>query len=133
MGQFGSLYDMTRYSTRNHTVFGAANYQVNPQLSLFANVVYNEGRSSLGGLNLDTRQISAVPTGFDYSAVSDLGTYSALNVRRVQAVAGMNYAFSPRWTFSWTAYYGRYQDFQPYLLDTNGRSTGVQGGISYNF
>jgi hypothetical protein len=48
VGQFGSLYDMMHYSTRNHTAFATANYEVNARLSFFANLVYNDGRGSLG-------------------------------------------------------------------------------------
>ncbi len=133
MGQFGSLYDMMHYSVRNHAAFAAANYEVNAKVSLFANLVYNDGRGSLGGIDLDTKQISAVPAGFDYAAVSEIGRFSALNVERVQQIYGMNYQLSPNWVISTVAYYGRYKDRQPYLFDANGRTSGVHGGINYVF
>ncbi len=124
---------MMHYSTRNHSAFATANYDVNDKVSLFLNVVYDDGRGSLGGINLDTNQISAIPPGFDYVAVNEISRFSGLNVRRVQQLYGMNYQFSPNWVASLVGYYGSYKDRQPYLFDTNGRSAGVHGGISYVF
>jgi hypothetical protein len=121
------------YSTRNHTAFATANYEVNARLSFFANLVYNDGRGSLGGINLDTTQVPAIPAGFDYAAVSEIGRFSALSGRRTQQIYGMNYQLSPHWVLSWVAYHGRYTDRQPYLFDANGRTSGAQGGINFVF
>jgi hypothetical protein len=121
------------YTTRAHTAFAAANYQAHERLGLFANLVMNDGRGSMGGINLDVRQIPAVPAGFDYGAVSEIGRFSALSARRIQQVYGLNYQFHPHWTLSWVAYHGRYRDRQPYLYHAGGRSAGVEGGLNYVF
>ncbi len=124
---------MMHYSTRNHTAFTAVNYDVNERLTLFANLVLNDGRGSLEGINLDTRQIEAIPAGYDYGAVSELGRFSALNARRIQQIYGMNYQISPRWVLSWVAYHGRYKDRRAYLYDANGRTSGIEGGLTFVF
>lgn len=132
-GQFGSLYDSMSYSVRNHTAFVAANYQVNEQFSLFANVVFNDGRGSLGGIDLDPSKAAGIPPGFNYPAISEIGRYSALSVGKTQQLYGLNYEFQPNWVLSVVGFHGRYEDRHPYLFDANGRSSGVHGGVSYVF
>ena len=77
--------------------------------------------------------LDAVPAGYNYAAISELGRYSALNVRRVQQVYGMNYQFAPNWMMTVTGLYDSYKDRQPYIIDANGRTTGVHAGVSYIF
>ena len=121
------------YSVRNHTAFFAANYHINEKFSLFANLVLNDGRGSMGGIDLDSNNVEGTPPGFNYAAVSELGRFSALSVGRTQQIYGMNYRFQPNWVLSVVGYYGRYDDRHPYLFDANGRSAGAHAGISYVF
>ncbi len=121
------------YSVRNHTAFFAANIRVSDKVSLFANLVYNDGRGSLGNLDLDPSRVEKTPAGFDYVKVSEIGRFSALSVGRTQQIYGVNYRFQPNWVVSVSGYYGHYDDRHPYLFDTKGRSAGVHGGISYVF
>jgi len=133
VGQFGSLYDQMHWSARNHNVFAAVNYQVTSKWSVFGNFVWNDGRGSLGGLNLDTKQILTIPPGFNYGAVSEIGRFSALNASRTQDTVGTSYSLAANWVLSATYYYERYKDRSPYLLDATGRTQGVEAGISYVF
>jgi len=112
VGQFGSLYDQMHWSARNQNVFANTNYQVNPKLNLFANFIWNDGRGSLGGLNLDSTKVSAIPPGFSYAAITELGRFSALNA---------------------TYFYERFKDRSPYLLDATGRTTGAEFGLNYTY
>lgn len=121
------------WSVRNHTAFFAANYQVNENLSLFANLVINDGRGSLGNLSLDQTQVAKVPAGFDYYKISEIGRFSALSIGRTQQMYGVNYQFAPNWVATMVGYYADYNDRHPWLFDTNGRTAGVHGGISYIF
>jgi len=121
------------YSVRNHAGFVAANYQVNERLGLFANLVVNDGRGSLGGINLDTSTVLGVPPGFDYTAISEIGRYSSLSVGRVQQLYGLNYEFRPKRVLSVTGFHDRYTDRDPYLFDAAGSSAGAHAGISYIF
>ena len=133
MGQFGSLYDMMDYSVRSHTAMATLNYELSRKLGLFANLVYSDGRGSLGGISLDTTQVVQIPAGFNYAAVSEIGRYSALNVRRAQQVVGLNYQFAPNWMMTVSGFYDSYKDRQPYIIDANGRVSGAQAGVSYIF
>lgn len=133
MGQFGSLYDQMYWSARNQNVFANVNYEVNKKLNLFGNFVWNDGRGSLGGLTLDASKVSAIPPGFNYAAISELGRFSALNAGRVQNVLGMNYQLAPNWSLHATYFYERFKDRSPYLLDATGRMQGAEFGLSYNF
>lgn len=133
MGQFGSLSDMMSYSVRNHTATVAANLRITDKLSLFASIVHNDGRGSLGSVDLDASQVPAIPPGFDYAKISEIGRFSALSIGRTQQVYGLNYNFTPNWVLSASAYYSDYDDRSPYLFDTNGRSAGAEAGISYVF
>lgn len=124
---------MMNYSVRSHSAFAAVDYEATSKLNLFANLVYNDGRGSLGGINLDTTQITTAPAGFNYAAVSEIGRYSALNVRRVQQVYGLNYQFAPNWMLTAAGRYDSYKDRQPYIVDANGRTSGAHVGVSYIF
>jgi len=132
-GQFGSLSDMMTYSVRNHTAFIAANYQVSERFSLFANLVFNDGRGSLGNLELDPTQAEGAPPGFNYRDISEIGRYSALSIGRTQQMYGFNWEFAPNWVASVVGYYANYVDRHPWLFETDGRTAGVHGGISYIF
>lgn len=134
MGQFGSLADMMSYSVRNHTAFIAANYEPRTGTSLFTNIVFNDGRGSMGNINLNPALLTAgSPAGFDYIAVSEIGRYSALSIGRTQQMYGINQQVAPGWTLSVVGYYANYKDRHPYLFDTNGRTAGVHAGINYAF
>jgi len=133
VGQFGSLYDQMQWTARNHNVFAAVNYEVSPKWMLFANVVWNDGRGRMGGLELDPARVSAIPPGFNYVALSELGRFSALNASRTQDIAGVNYKLTPNWTLNATYYFARFRDRSPYLMDATGRSQGVEAGVSYVF
>ena len=124
---------MMSYSVRNHTAFVAANFQVSDKLALFANLVHNDGRGSLGNLSLDSTEVAAIPSGFDYAKISEIGRFSALSIGRTEQTYGMNYSFTPNWVLSASAYYSDSTDRHPWLFDTNGRTAGAQGGISYIF
>jgi hypothetical protein len=121
------------WTSRNQNVFGAVNYEVNPKLTLFGNFVWNDGRGTLGGLQLDTNQVPKLPDGFNYAAVSEIGRFSALNAGRTQNAAGVNYLLRPDWQFSATYFYARYKDRDPYLMNMTGRTQGVEFGLNYMF
>ena len=133
MGQFGSLYDQMNWSAQNHNVFAAVNYQVTPKWSLFGNFVWSDGRGSFGGPSLDSSRVPAIPPGFNYAAISEIGKYSALAAGRTQDIAGTNYDLTPNWVLNATYYFARYKDRSPYLLDATGRTQGVEACISYVF
>jgi hypothetical protein len=124
---------MMSYSVRNHTAFVAANYDVNEKVQLFANIVFNDGRGSMGNLALDPSGLPGQPPGFDYYKISELGRFSALSIGRTQQIYGANWKFHPNWMLSISGYYGNYDDRAPYLFDRNGKSAGVHGGITYLF
>lgn len=124
---------MMSYSVRNHTAFGAANFRVNDKVSLFANLVFNDGRGSLGNLELDPTGVPATPAGLDYQKISEIGRFSALSIGHTQQIYGMNYQFAPNWVASLSGYYADYKDRSPWLFDTNGRTSGVHAGVSYVF
>jgi predicted porin len=121
------------WSARNQNVFANTNYQVNPKLNLFANFIWNDGRGSMGGLHLDANNVSAIPPGFNYAAISELGRFSALNAARLQNVAGASYQLTPKWSLNATYYYERFKDRSPYLLDATGRTTGAEFGLNYTY
>ena len=121
------------YSVRNHTAFIAANYNVNEKVQLFANIVYNDGRGSMGNLELDPSGLVDQPPGFDYLKISEIGRFSALSIGRTQQMYGVNWKFQPKWMLSVSGYYANYDDRAPYLFDRNGGSAGAHGGITYMF
>lgn len=133
MGQYGSLYDQMAWSARNHNVFAAVNYQATPKFSLFGNFVWNDGRGTMDGINLDTKQIVGIPPGFDFAAVSELGRFSALNAAHTQDTVGVSYTLAPNWVLNASYYFANYKDRSPYILDATGRTQGVEAGISYVF
>lgn len=133
MGQFGSLHDQMKWSARNQNLFAAVNYEITNKWSLFGNFVWNNGRGSLGGISLDTRQIAGIPAGFNYAAVSEIGRYSALNGAYHQDIAGVNYQLSPNAVAHVAYFNGRYKDRLPYLMDGTGRTQGAEAGVSYTF
>jgi hypothetical protein len=124
---------MMSYSVRNHTGFFGANYELNDKFSLFANVVFNDGRGSLGNLLLDQTKVPAIPPGFDYVKISEIGRFSALSIGRTEQQYGFTWKFKPNWVASLAGFHEDYDDRQPYLFDTNGSSAGFHGGISYIF
>ena len=124
---------MISYSVRNHATFVSANYKVNDRTSLFANVSFNDGTGTMGNLSLNPTTLVGSPAGFDYIAVSEIGRFSALSIRRTQQIYGINQQIAPGWVLSVAGYYADYKDRQPYLFDANGRTAGVHGGISYIF
>ena len=121
------------YSVRNHTAFVAANFELRAGTSLFTNLVFNDGRGSMGNINLDPTILVGSPAGFDYIAVSEIGRYSALSIGRTQQMYGVNQKIAPNWTLSVVGYFANYKDRQPYLFDANGRTAGVHAGINYAF
>lgn len=133
MGQFGSLYDQMNWSAQNHNVSATVNFNITPKWSVFGNFLWSDGRGSMSGIDLDTRQVPAIPPGFNYAAISELGKFSALAAGRTQDMAGMNYDLSPNWVLNATYYFARFKDRSPYLLDATGRTQGVEAGISYVF
>lgn len=124
---------MMDYTVRSHVAMASVNYEVSSKVGLFANFVYNDGRGSLGGISLDASKLTATPAGYNYAAISEIGRYSALNVRQVQQVYGLNYEFAPKWMLTVAGHYNSYKDRQPYIVDANGRLAGAQGGVSYIF
>ncbi len=124
---------MMSYSVRNHTALFSANYQVNDNFSLFASIVYNDGRGSMGNIGLDPNQVIGTPPGFDYRKISEIGRFSALSVGRTQQTYGLNYRFAGNWVLSASGYYANYNDRHPYLFDANGTTAGVDAGLSYIF
>lgn len=133
MGQFGSLYDQMNWSTRNHNVYAAANFEITKKWSVYENFVWSRGRGMMAGIELDTRQIVQIPPGFNYAAVSEIGRYSALNADRTQSTAGLNYRFNDKWSWYGAHFYGRFLDRSPYLIDGTGRTQGVETGLLYTF
>lgn len=133
MGQFGSLYDQMDWSARNHNVFTAVNFEINKKWSLYENFIWNRGRGQLGGLGLDPAKVVATPAGYNYVALSELGKYSALNADRTQNITGLNYQISEKWSANAAYFFGQYKDKSPYLLDTTGRTQGVEFGVNYIF
>ena len=121
------------YSVRNHTAFLAANFEPRPGTQFFANVVFNDGRGSMGNINLNPATLVGSPAGFDYIAVSEIGRFSALSIGRTQQMCGLNQQLTPNWVLSVAGYYANYKDRQPYLFNANGRTAGVHGGINYVF
>jgi len=132
-GQFGSLSDMMSYSAANHTAYVAVNYRASDKASLFANVAYNDGHGALGNLYLNPSGLPGIPPGFDYGKISEIGRFSALGMRWVEQVYGLNYQFHPRWMLSISGYWASFKDRRPYLINATGRTAGVQGGLSYVF
>ena len=133
MGQFGSLYDQMDWSARNHNVFTAVNFEINSKWSLFENFIWNRGRGQMAGLDLDVSKVPAIPAGFNYAALSELGKFSALNADRTQNITGVNYQISEKWTANAAYFFGQYKDKSPYLLDATGRTQGVEFGVNYIF
>lgn len=133
MGQFGSLYDQMNWSARNHNLSAAVNYELTRKLSLYASLVWNRGRGSFDGIGLDISKVPAIPAGFNYAAVSEIGRYSALNADRHQDIVGLQYQLSERWSLNGTLFHAKYKDKSPYLLDATGRSSGAEAGLTYSF
>lgn len=133
MGQFGSLYDQMDWSARNHNVFTAVNFEINSKWSLFENFIWNRGRGQMAGIGLDPSKVPAVPAGFNYVAMSELGKFSALNADRTQNITGLNYQISEKWAANAAYFFGQFKDKSPYLLDATGRTQGVEFGINYIF
>lgn len=133
MGQLGSLYDQMRWTAKNHNVFASFNAEITPKWTVFGNIVWNDGRGRMGGIELDPARVSAIPPGFNYTALSELGRFSALNASRTQDIAGVNYKLAPNWVLNATYYFARFRDRAQYLVNANGRSQGVEAGISYVF
>lgn len=87
----------------------------------------------MAGLELNTTQVAAIPAGFNYAAVSELGKFSALNADRTQNVTGFNFNLKSNWVLNGAYFYGQFKDRSPYLLDATGRMHGIEAGISYVF
>lgn len=122
-----------RWTAKNHNLFASFNAEITPKWTVFGNIVWNDGRGRMGGIELDPARVSAIPPGFNYTALSELGRFSALNASRTQDIAGVSYKLAPNWVLNATYYFARFRDRAQYLVNANGRSQGVEAGISYVF
>jgi hypothetical protein len=121
------------WSAKNHNVSATVNFNITPKWSLFGNFLWADGRGAMDGINLDSSKVPAIPPGFNYAAISELGKFSALAAARTQDVVGMNYDVTSNWVLNATYYFARFKDRSPYLLDATGRTQGIEAGISYVF
>jgi hypothetical protein len=132
-GQFGSLYDSMRNTNNDHTLWLVTQAKIHERLTAYAAATMVESSAAFSGLELDAAKVSAIPPGFDYRAVSDLGNYSRLGVRWWNVQAGVRHLIGSRFLLDLGATYDDYRDRQPYIVDTTGKSWGIKLGANWIF
>ncbi len=116
-----------------HSAWTSIQMRLTDQISTYGQVVMTEASSGFTGLNLDPAKVSAIPAGFDYRAVSDLGNYSRLRMRWWNTEVGVRQMLGKSFQFDSALTYDRYRDSQPYLEDYSGKHWGAQFRVHYFF
>jgi hypothetical protein len=102
----------------------ALNLRFTERITAHSQTTYTEASGSLSGLSLDPTQVSAIPPGFDYVALSELGDYSRLRIRWWGLEAGMRQMLGGQVMLEYALTYQNYKDIQPYLVDKTGKNLG---------
>jgi hypothetical protein len=108
-------------------------WQMNERSRFYTQFTLNESSSALGDLLLSTSGLPGSPVGYDYGAVSDLGSYSDLRVRRLLQVVGYERRIAERLVFNNELWWHDYDDGEPYLFNTNGRNVGLRVSVHWLF
>jgi len=124
---------MIRYRNHNHAALFNTEWQVNDRSRLYTQFSVNESSSALGDLLLSTAGLPGTPVGYDYTNVSDLGTYSDLRVRRLLQVVGYEHRIAERLVFNNELWWHDYQDGEPYLFKSTGRNIGLRVSLHWLF
>jgi hypothetical protein len=121
------------HRNHNHAALFNTEWQMNEGTRLYTQFSFNESSSALGDLLLSTNGLPGVPAGYDYAAISDLGGYSDLRVRRVLQVVGFEKRIAERLVFNNELWWHDYDDGEPYLFNTNGRNIGLRVSMHWLF
>lgn len=108
--------------------------QASPRLELFGHTLWTRGVASISGLDYDPGALAPVLGGLDYGLMS--ATYSGfsnLNVRQAVQGFGANYRLSQALVLQGSLDLNRYDDRDPYLFDTTGRSVTFSAGLNWLF
>jgi hypothetical protein len=124
LGQFGSLYNSIRNTNNDHTAWAAVNVLASETITGYGQIVLTKSAASFRGPALDSTKVSAIPPGFDYAAISDLGRYSSLDMRWWNLEAGVHHTLRKQFLIDYALTYQDYKDNQPYLVNTTGKSLG---------
>lgn len=124
---------MIRNSNDDHTAWAAVNIHASDKVTGYGQIVVTDSTASFRGPSLDHEDVPGTPPGFDYTAASDLGSYSALGIRWVSLEAGMRQILRPSLIMNYALSYDDYNDRQPYLFDTTGRNLGFVVRANWEF
>ena len=133
----GTLIDPIDYDIDTHTVFVNGNYIINDQVSLFANVTYNNTAAKMKNLDLDTSQLDWIPavpvSPFEFEDISEAVNYSDLDMKQLITEFGCDFTINTSWALKGVVSYYLFDDLAPYLYDTTGSVWSVYLAAVYSF
>jgi hypothetical protein len=133
----GTLTDPMDYDIDTHTVFVNGNYFINDQISLFANITYNNTTAKMKNLELDPNQLDWVPavpvSPMDFEGISEAVNYSDLHMKQLITEVGCDFMLDTSWAFKGAISYFLFDDLAPYLYDTTGKVWSVYLAAVYSF
>jgi hypothetical protein len=122
-----------KYWGNHHTAFFNMDFNLSERSRLYTQFTYNESSATLGDISLSTAGLPGLPSGFNYTNVSDLNSYSDLRVNRLLQVVGLEQRLGDRFVLQNELWWHNYNDGEPYLFDTNGRNVGFRVSLNWIF
>jgi hypothetical protein len=133
----GTLTDPIDYDIDTHTVFVNGNYIVSDQISLFANITYNNSAAKMKDLDLNPNQLDWIPaipvSPFEFEDISESVNYSDLDMKQLITEFGCDFTINTTWALKGAVSYFLFDDLAPYLYDTTGDVWSVYLAAVYSF
>jgi hypothetical protein len=113
------------------------NYVVNEQVSLFANITYNNSAAKMRNLDLNPSQLDSIPTipvsPFEFEDISESVNYSDLDMKQLITEFGCDFTIDTTWALKGVVSYYLFDDLAPYMYDTTGNVWSVYLAAVYSF
>ncbi|HOD66464.1 MAG TPA: hypothetical protein PLR32_04770 [candidate division Zixibacteria bacterium] len=134
---YGTTYEMAGYTTNAHTFYLSAAYQPIAKMRLTSTLTYNLSKAGFEeGIMPDGRAFydgDRVLEHMDFS-FAEMDAYSDLDFEILRFAAGVEYQFTPTFTFTLDGDVAHVVDYQGWVWgDETGRYYMVRSGVLVNF
>ena len=125
---------MAGYETEINNAWLALQVYPTSRVEIFANSAFNSGRSSITDFGYDAGALTGPLFGLDYPLHSaSMSGFSNLDIRRFSQTVGANVRVTNNLVVNGMLVYDDYNDYEPWLYDSEGSYLNVYAGISWIF
>lgn len=125
---------MAGYDDQTHNAWAGVQVYPSAGAEVFANFAWNRAEATITNFAYDGGPYAAQLVGLDYALQSaEMAGFSNLEFTRIGVNAGANVRVSAPLVINLSVDWGKYDDKDPYLVDTTGRYLQFFGGVTWLF